>query len=42
MTLPSPSDLDRFTVDQDDRMARDGTIEEDAPVELLSPPGTSL
>jgi Uma2 family endonuclease len=35
LTPPSPGDLYRFTVDQYDRMIRDGTISEDEPVELL-------
>ncbi|MGC8639144.1 MAG: Uma2 family endonuclease [Isosphaeraceae bacterium] len=35
LTLPSPVDVYRFTVDQYDRMVRDGTIAEDDPVELL-------
>ena len=35
MTLPSPGEVYRFTVDQYDRMVRDGTISEDDPVELL-------
>ncbi len=35
LALPSPSDVYRFTVDQFDRMVRDGTIAEDDPVELL-------
>lgn len=35
MTLPSPSEVYRFTVEQYDRMVRDGTISEDDPVELL-------
>jgi Uma2 family endonuclease len=36
MTLPSPSDVYRFTVDQYDLMIRVGAIEEDEPVELLN------
>ena len=35
LTLPSPGEVYRFTVDQYDRMVRDGTIDEDDPVELL-------
>jgi Uma2 family endonuclease len=35
MTLPSPSHVYRLTVDQYDRMVRDGTLDEHDPVELL-------
>ena len=35
LTLPSPGEVYRFTVDQYERMVRDGTIDEDEPVELL-------
>jgi Uma2 family endonuclease len=34
-TSPAPADLYRFSVDQYDRMVRDGTLGEDDPVELL-------
>ncbi len=33
--LPPPDEVYRFTVEQFDRMVRDGTIDEDDPVELL-------
>ena len=35
LMLPSPGEVYRFTVDQYDRMVRDGTIDEDDQVELL-------
>jgi Uma2 family endonuclease len=34
--LPSPHEVYRLTVDQFDRMVRDGTLAEDEPVELLN------
>ena len=34
-SLPPPAEVYRFTVDQYDRMVRNGTIDEDDPVELL-------
>ncbi len=34
--LPPPSEVYRLTVDQFDRMVRDGTLGEDEPVELLN------
>ena len=34
--LPSPDEVYRLTVEQFDRMVRDGTLDEDEPVELLN------
>ena len=34
-TLPSAADVYRFTVEKYDQMVRNGTIDEDDPVELL-------